>query len=120
MERLCPERWRLPQHRTCLNWEVAEQTNWELSRRSCDAIQLVDLCELWIFLLVCAGAVFTAAKDVEQSNGPTHGKRTFLLSVYLCQTLPWTLGAFRGGRLWQPALALTSVIEGRRPSASAP
>lgn len=66
MEQLCPERWRSQQHRTCLNWEVAEQTNWGLSRRSCAAIQLVDLCELSIFLLVCAGAVCTGAKDVEQ------------------------------------------------------
>lgn len=86
MERLCPERWRLPQHRTCLNWEVAEQTNWELSRRSCAAIQLVDLCELWISLLVCAGAVFTGAKDVGQSNGPTHRHTGKELSCCLPQS----------------------------------
>lgn len=55
-----------------------------------------------------------------RTNTPSRSIITFLLSVFFCQMFLGNLGGFGVGRVWQAALALTSVIQFRRPFASPP
>lgn len=71
-------------------------------------------------MYACARINFTRTKGAlrRRTNTPSGSIVTFLLSVFLRQIFPGNLGGFGVVGVRQPALALASVIERKRPSAS--